>query len=444
MGHTHERIITRLQSNNVRERQDALSQMEEALADENITEKLNRAEDWIALFDGLSRFVSIETATCTKKGWDRVTAVSLKRLEKAGGVIRSGAEKYTEWFSYKVVKVLVKYLIEGMVDKRGDRLLPPLALNYIKTMVALFKYSPHLEHLGDDIWISLVSLAFAVILNESLLGGRGFDDDALDDTMDAINLDLNEIESDDGDDAMDIAPVGSKRPRASPPPKKHHRTVGRTLSPEQIEFMGLLTILLKSPYAPLLQDGIAQKILNRLHRFFELYPTWSIAHTNAIISVNIMLNEVELNMIKATSEFALRMWSPLLLYWTGKERRDKAIKEELVITMITFLHLVMAPKTAVDNLNEIRDHIDELYTCLEEDINNSTFEGLQLESLRLHLHIEDNERGVFYRRSFHSGSKFDRPQVLSWAILELYVDCAMAVSSPFFSIYSQIKMTLVA
>ncbi|KIJ55813.1 hypothetical protein M422DRAFT_220613 [Sphaerobolus stellatus SS14] len=431
-------VIRLLQSRNVRDSGEGLIQIEEALANEAKIDQITHPTEWIAIFEALSGYASRETATCLKKGWDKAAPVSLRRLEKVGSVFRNGIERCASRFNYTVVSEVVKYLLKGMVDKGGSCLVKPLALNYIKALVGICRHSQHLEHFADDLWVRSVSLGFAVVLNDDLASVPRLDKDTdgSSDQEDSMGM----ADSDAEEDADDDVPVGSKRARRGSPGWRHlqsGRAPGRTLSAEQIEFTSLLVILFRSPHAPYLKDQceetkspqsfIAQRIFNRLFRFFEMYTSWSVAHTNIIISINVVLSEVELSMTKQSAMFALKLWSHLLSYWGGKERKDKVVKEELLISMMTFLPLITMSSIVKDPSNIVTDRLDELFTCLEDDISGGTFDSLHLDSLRLQ-HLKQHEKAsVFEGMTFRSGTKFEHSQALTWGFLELHADCAVVL-----------------
>ena len=424
-------IIAGLQSENVKPRQDALALMDEALTNDEVVGRLasssGSSKRWMAVFQGLFAAVAVEKTNCVKRGLNKATAVSISRLEKAGSVVRNVTEKNFALLSYKVVQFLLEHLMNTMIDKSRDRLLPPVSLNYIKSIVVICSHRPHLDHLDPDIWVSLISIAFAVILETSLASARGLTAFNLDESMDHSDIIISEVD-DDG-------PTGSKRARRRSPSSNQQRPSGskspiqntRTMSQEQIEFMGLLVILFQSPHAPFLRPGVARHVLDRIHHFFDMFPTWSIAHTNAVVSINVIFSQLELNMTKTCTNFALKLWSPLLSYWNGKEKKDKVVREELVVTMSTFFPLVTVPEVAEVDSNWVQERVAELYQCLQDDIDRFVFESLPLDALRLHLHATNDVKDVFDAITFRSGYKFDPPNALSWAILELHADCAVAV-----------------
>jgi serine-protein kinase ATM len=431
-------IIAGLQSDKVKSRQDALVLMDEALTNNDFVDRLasvsGSSKRWLAVFQALFVAVSMEKTNCVKKGLHKATAVSITRLEKAGSVVRNATERNVTLLPYKVVQALLEHLMNTMVDRARDRLLAPVSLNYIKSIVVICSHNPHLDHLEPDLWVSLVSLAFAVILETSLASPRGFLETSVDESRTQFDMDIDDPSVDTAGDDNE-GPIGSKRARPHSPQPNLQRPSNsrpptestRTMSQEQIEFMGLLVILLQSPQAPYLKPGIAQNILDRIHYFFDMFPTWSIAHTNAVVSVNLIFSQLELNMTKICTDFALKMWSPLLSYWNGKEKKDKVVREELVVTMMNFFHLVTVPNVAEVARNRVQERVTEFYQCLQEDIDRSIFESLPLDSLRLHLRHPSDVNTVFNAVTFRSGYKFDPPHALSWAILELHADCARAV-----------------
>ncbi|KAF8578220.1 hypothetical protein K439DRAFT_1395785 [Ramaria rubella] len=434
MAHSLSNIIDGLRSDKVKPRQDALAFMDEALANDEVVDRLSGSiQRWLAVFQALFLAVAAERASCVKKGLQKATATSISRLEKAGSVVRNGTQRNIARLPYKVVQHLLEHLMNSMVDKARDHLLAPLSLNYIKSIVVICSHDAHLDHLDSDLWISLVSLAFAVILDDSLLSPRGFGENYLDESDIDVDMEVDEINDNNaGNDGTSNVATGSKRarprsplPDTQPHPRSKTPTQAtRTMSQEQIEFMGLLVILLRSPHAPYLRPGIAQNILKRIRRFFAMYPSWSVAHTNAVVSINLIFSQVELNLIKTCAEFASRMWSPLLSYWNGKEKKDKRIREELMVTMTTFFPLVMSQMLDKSLKDHVPALVDELFRCFQDDIDRSVFEGLSLDSLRLHLHEGNGAKGVFEAATFRSGYKFEASQALSWTILELHADVA--------------------
>lgn len=431
-------IIAGLQSDKVKQRQDALVLMDEALANDEIVDRLAGASGsskrWLAIFQALFVAVSMEKTNCVKKGIHKATMVSITRLGKAGSVVRNATEKNVSLLPYKVVQTLLEHLMNTMVDKARDCLLAPLSLNYIKSIVTICSHSPHMDHLEPDLWVSLVSLAFAVILETNLASPRGFSKDNFDETVNQSEMDADCPPNETADDD-DEGTVGSKRARPnSPLPSQRQRSCSKTplestraMSNEQIEFMGLLVILFRSPHGPYLQPGVAQNILDRIHRFFVMFPTWSVAHTNAVVSINLIFSQLELNMTQLCTNFALKMWSILLSYWNGKEKKDKVVREELVVTMVNFFPLITVPKVAELSGGRVQEYVDELYQCFQDDIDRHVFETLPLDSLHLQLHQPNDVKDVFDAVTFRSGLKFDPPHALSWTILELHADSARAV-----------------
>jgi len=425
-------IVRALESKSVKENADALTRMEESLANDP-KENIQIANEWIGILQALSSYASRETAACQKKGWDNAPAATVKRLEKVGSVFRGALQKWSKLFDSDAMQSIVRYLLGGMVDKGKGILVPPLGLNYIKSLVCICNYDPHVEHLGDALWIDTVSCAFSIVLDQDL--GYSLDKEKTD------AMDSDPAPTDDEGYEYN-RPVGSKRGRQDSTRPKGRPL--RTLSAEKIEGMALLVLLLKSPQAPYLKNWIGQRILDRLFRFFDSYQSWSIAHTNALICVNLVTAELELNATRQSAKFALQMWSHLLSYWSGKEKKDKFVKEELLIAITTFLPLVTMVRTVEGNPEAVRDALDRLFVCLEEDVMNGSFESLQLDSLHLHLRNPSYRRDVYEAITFRSGAKFDHSQALSWAILELQADCAVAVCSFFSDGYPWLKDTNIA
>lgn len=415
--------IEELQDQKIKVRQDALDQVNEFLAWSDFAKKFSKEQhNWMALFQGLSIAVNNERNQYIHK----VSAVVTGRLEKAGRVMRNAIERNVVHLKGKVIDFLLNHMVKDI--KGRGALLQPLALNYIKSMVAICSYPPHIDHIKRDQWISLVGLALHVILNHSPVD-HSFPDVANDEFKMFDTLDAS---SDEMDVDSESTRVGSKRTMkvsGFTQPRKRSKVFVtaisgplRTVSQEQVEFMELLVILFRSPHAPLLKDRVADNIIHCLTRFFNHYRSWTVAHMNAIASVNVVISQLELNRVKLCTKFGLQLWTLLLSYWSGKEKKDKVVKEELIIALSTFFYLMTSPASKIAP-HVIIVRLEGLMRCLQEDIDRSAFDNLPLDNLRFELALNYDRDDVFRASVIMSGLKFEPSNVLAWRILTLHADC---------------------
>lgn len=404
---------TLLKGEKIKERQEGLALIKEIFSDERNLEALDPKGDgksWLATFQSLFNTVIIEKTTCTKKGsWTDAQPVALGRLRESAAMVRWLAERAVPYLNRKVVRALFAHLVQ-MLDHRGE-LFEPVALDYIKSLRALFSHPPHLDHLDTDQWLTVVGTCFNIVLG-----------DRLDRSLDA--------EDDSGND-------GHGRPLAAHDTDDEDMVSNprfrRQLRLEDIELMSCLEVVVNSSSAPLVsQEKFGRHILNRYLRFFEAFSSESSAHLSALVGFSRVLSELELNERMPMTQLGLRAWQHLLDLWSTKSRM---LKEQVVIALRVLFPFVAATGSEVRVLRAARASPDaaadmvakctSLHRLLQSEPDSRwSLEILPLSSIELVWSERETttQLPAFHCRSFGPGRVFSSNHALTWAALELDAD----------------------
>lgn len=455
-------VLQNLKSDKIKERQEGLASIRTVFAQDKVVANFHINRDgegdpraWLSVFQALFQAVLNEKLAATKKVTNKSAGSAVtaqRRLADAASAVRWLTERTSVQMNKRVVKALFEHLLQTMVHK--GEMLAPVALDYIKALRCIVSYTPHLEHMEDDTWIRIVEMGFNVILGDPIKStlqpdpvvespARG---------TEADNSDLYDEDDPMGDgDDEDVLPSTSKKRARSdssstqqPPFSKSTSQSNKAFqrqgaSLEQIEFMSIISILLRSPSAPILasnHDYLPSSILLRLERFLDVYPADTSLVQDYVSTVSSTLAHLSLNRTHDVARFSRKSWNNLVALWGTKNKR---IKEGLVAVL-----RVLFPFVTTDNeiyqvtTFDCAEGIRKLWRCLEEEAENRWgVEGLSLESLRLepigHSVASPDSNPAFVAETFRSGWNFDAGQALAWAILELQADCAGKVrkdSSP--------------
>lgn len=412
-------ILNQLKSDRLKERQQGIASIREYFARDNVVENVDEKGDgyaWLVIFQALFATVYIEKEATVKKGLQNATGATLRRLEEAASTVRWLTERTVTKLNRKVTRSLITHLCQTIVY-RGS-LLTPVALDYAKSLRVILTFHPHLEHLDAEQWLSTISLSFAVVLNDDLKSNIE------DDPYGLSLLDANEDKSDNEGPSKGKRRRTSRSPTrkasSSTKPLKH-----RSASLEEIEFTALITILLRFPGVPYLSKDrplLAQAVLSRLCHFFVVFPSDTSAHFDAILAVNIVLEQLALNATEKIMEFGVKVWDHLLNLWNTKQ---KAIKEGLISALIVLFPYV-THKDAKD-FNKTEGIYRLLRLLNNEHESRWGLEPLSFDSVRLEI-AEEEKRRPFVSGTFRYGLNFTSSQAIAWIALELQADCIKEVS----------------
>ncbi|KAI9509667.1 hypothetical protein F5148DRAFT_1185674, partial [Russula earlei] len=170
-------------------------------------------------------------------------------------------------------------------------------------------------------------------------------------------------------------------------------------------------------------------MLDRLSRFFQLFPTDTSLHPDFIVILSATLSHLALNKRDAVTRFAKRSWDGLLGIWGTK---NKTTKESLIVVLrILFpFYTDRCPEAGLASLDfSYLEGVSRLWHLLDGEAESRWgVDGLSLNSLRLsrtgNQPCSASKTGAFVARTFQYGWNFDANQAMTWTILELQADCA--------------------
>jgi serine-protein kinase ATM len=450
-------VLENLRSDKIKERQEGLSAVRTVFAQDKVVANfhinLNGKGDpraWLPVFQALFQTVRTELEAMHKISSKSASSAANaeRRLADAASVVRWLTERTAHLLNKGVVRALSEHFLQSMV--RRGKLVTPVALDYAKALRCLVAYTPHLEHMEDESWVEMVELAFNAIMNDPI--ATNFADDPVDgSSAGAVEADDMELYlSDDpmGDDDEVLTSTrkrGRKDSNATkmPSSSKMISQTGRNskvpprqvaVSLEQVEFMSLLSVLLRSPSSPLLSPDfpyLPSSILIRLQRFLDIYPPDTSLQHDYLLALSSMLSTLSLNKKHIVEKFARASWDGLVRLWGTKNKR---MKEGIIVVLRILFPFVISDNDLADANGtsfDCAESIGRLWYLLNGEAESRWgVDCLSLDSLRLELvktGCHPDGTGPFVANTFRSGWNFDEGQALAWAILELQADCTSKV-----------------
>lgn len=442
-------VLQNLKSDKIKERQEGLSSIRTVFAQDKVVNNFHINRDgvgdpraWLSVFQALFQAVLNEKLAVTKKTTSKsagsvVTAA--RRLSDAASAVRWLTERTVHLMNKRVVTAMFEHLLQTMVHK--GELLTPVALDYIKALRCITNFTPHLEQMDEDTWVRLVEMGFNTVLGDSIR--MKFDEDtvsaspalAADDSDlfddDSMDLDPDELPSTSrkrGRSDSDAGPSSFKVSQSKTQPKT--RAQQTSVSLEQVEFMSLLSLLLRSSSSPMLSEDyhfLPSSILLRLQRFLDLYSADTSLLYDYVGAVSSTLSHLSLNKTREVQKFACASWDGLVGLWKTKNKRTK--EGVVAVLRILFPFITTENEAWSGTRFDCADGIARLSHLLDGEAESRWgVDGLSLNSLRLELTDSECQRpggcqAAFVARTFRSGWNFDASQALAWAILELQADC---------------------
>ncbi|GAA5999510.1 DNA-binding protein kinase TEL1 [Rhodotorula paludigena] len=398
-------ILERLQSDRIKERAEGVARLNDFLASKRNFNAVNqdRGHSWLQTLQILFAVVIKERNASVAKA----SAATDKRLIDAAQLVRTVVERVHRVVSRKTAKAIVAHLTQ-MTAVQGK--LQPYALTYMKALRTVLSYAPHVEHLDERHWTDVVMLCFSAVLGDKIKIGQDFADEAA--------MDIDEDER-----------VGGAL-RASPDeefalPAKTRRTA----NPTEIELLGVIEVAFRSKSSPFLT--YAQAIFRKFLRFFRLFPSETTAHLSALIALNRVFAEVDLNDQRSMKRIGPHLWRHLLALWATK---NASLKEQVVIALrylfpFVVPHLNVGTSSVMSDLTAI-SRAKELYDAVltEPTIRWREAYVLDLDHLRLGIEVPHSgdaasmSARAYNAKTFRIGNGFDEKHAVAWGMLELGAD----------------------
>ncbi|KAJ7224312.1 hypothetical protein GGX14DRAFT_425135 [Mycena pura] len=430
-------ILQQLKSEKITERQQGLPALRTLFTQDKVIANFHISEDgvanpntWLIVFQALFEAVFNEKVAYLKQMGKASTTVATarRRLTDAANTVRWLTERVVQFLNNAVAQALLDHLYSTMIHK--SELMEPVALDYIKALRCLLEWTPHLDRIDVNKWVPIVEMAFNVLLGDPIR--KPFSDDPADSitspTVAAAEGDDSDavMENEDESDISVVVSPKKRRGRAHPSEPRPKR--GRYVpSQEQNELVPVLCLLLGSPSAPLLLQGVSylpSSILRRLQTFFDIYSADASLYHDYLLTVLSTLSHLSLNRKDCVVRFARESWDSLVSLWGTK---NKGMKECLVsVLRILFPFLTADHNDTLPNVYDWSQGIAHLWRLLDGEAESRWgVGGLSLDCIRLELDNPEERTGrAFVAWTFRSGFNFDSVQALAWAILELQADCA--------------------
>ena len=421
-----ESICAHLEADKVKERAAAVSQFRDFLASKrNVAAVTHSGHSWLRTLQLLFSIVIKERNASVAKP----TAANAQRLDDAAQLVRALVEKVHRVVSRKTAKAIVAHLTQTSAVQGK---LQQYALTYMKALRTVLAYPPHVEHLDERQWTDIVTLCFSAVLGDKIKIGQDFADDA---AMD--------IDDDDGDGGHGENGQGGGALRAGLDEELAHPSkTRRTATPTEIELVGVIEVVFRSKSSPFLV--YAQAIFRKFLRFLRLFPAETTAHLSALVALNRVFAEVDLNDQRSMRRIGPHLWRHVLALWPTK---SASLKEQVVMALRYLFPFVVPPplRSSTDggasangagvagDLAAIA-RAKELYEAVlaEPSIRWRDAYVLDLDALRLGLDSGSLGGGggggggggarAYDAQTFRLGTGFDDKHAVAWGVVELGAD----------------------
>lgn len=351
------------------------------------------------------------------------------RLTDAASLVRFAAERSVHMIGRKPFNTLLLHMTALLVH--DGRIFEPVAMSYVKTLRTLLSYPPHLEHVEEPLWRTLMTICWSAILGDRIPIEDGI----------AIWRDDPDNVSDDESD-VDIS--------------AKFATVGS--SSVLSEIVALVPILLSSSSAPLIppppakidesKPALGFSILRKIHRYISQVPGNGAVSIEILRALNILLGELELNCRQEFTAISLKIFPQLANMWTARNKGDLGVREHVMVALRTMLPFITHHSVSDQEHNEtVKEAMIRILDGLsKEATSRAPIKPLDLETLRFKAGgtklPEGHSRPPFElmgvtvslpcqlaMSNAQAGFAFDASQALYWAAIELCADCCFHVSA---------------
>lgn len=230
-------------------------------------------------------------------------------------------------------------------------------MDYTKSLAALLRYPPHVEHLGDDDWEQLMTFCLRTLdLQE--------DDDSQQTRRNGRRSGL--------DDYLD-AGSGRSTPVAPSLTTRERHVGDKSVIEEALVCIQLLTVSANAPV-----QGAAEKILRGLTEFVKSAPIAGSAHQPAFSSINTVVTKVLFDQSALVRVSLLDLIPVIRRLWATKHI---GLKDELLVT-ISLCMVVLGDSARKEPSASLADLIEGLMdTLYSEYTKRPEKEILQLDDL---------------------------------------------------------------
>ncbi|KAI9064013.1 hypothetical protein FKP32DRAFT_1665872 [Trametes sanguinea] len=410
-----------------------------------------RGKPWLGILAGLGEAYDLQRERCVRKleplhesihdiKTTTATSIAVKRLSEIADTIRFIVGQGREGMRQTTIVTQVLVILTDKLTYRG-KLVSLTAPQYAQAIALLLAWKPHLQALPVPKWRSCLAIAFNIVLGRRPKYTLEQDIDV--DDSDASNTSSDDDASMSVDTDATTGPSGltssssRKRVRPADPAQSDRKVTPTTTfqrpSPEQLEFMTVVAILLSSPSAPILSlddDGAEdphaypRKLLGYFAYFLRVYPAETSLRLDYLAALSAALKHLTINCRLPVAAFAEKCWKPLLSLWKMK---DMDRSEDLITVLRLLFPVLTAGPLGEDSTPAPVDALAAFWSTAEATARKRQSPSLRLDSLQLRLPpgvCNTTAEKPFQAGTFENGWKLDREAALAWSVLQLQADCA--------------------
>lgn len=296
----------------------------------------------------------------------------------------------------KTIRAIIDHITET-IPVPGEGLWEPLSLDYIKSLVSLLRYRPHVEHLDEDDWEALIGFCLASIAQQD---------------NEESQLSIRSTRS--GYDDPDASDGRSTPSRMTPAPANRERHSTNRNSIEEV--MLCIQCLTAAPNAFL--QTTAQTILHGLVGLVES-PSISVAgnaHQLAFSSINAVVTKVLFDQSELVCSSLLRLVPVIRRLWATTKLQ--ALKDELLVTLMLSM-VILVDAVQKDPSEALAHDIEELVSMLHSEyVEHSAKKSLQIDEIVFCQNDKECEMPVYGPRLGNARSEYNWTVI--WMIAELF------------------------
>lgn len=309
------------------------------------------------IFDSLFRFIAVE-----KPAYIRALKSSRgptgSRLSACASVIRTAVDVFRRNLRIKSVRAIIDHITD-VLPVPGEGLWEPLSVDYTKSLAALLRYPPHIEHLGDDDWEQLMCFCLRSLGLQDYGDSQQSRGNGHRSTLDGY---------------LDAGGGRSTPSRMTPTLPIREKQVGDKSVIE--EALVCIQLLASSPNAPV--QTAAEKILRGLAEFVKSAPSAGSSLQPAFNSINTVVTKILFDQSTLVRVFLLDLVPVIRRLWATKH---SGLKDELLV--IVMLCMVVLGDSARREPSEFLADATEglMDTLYSEYIKRPEKDILQLDEL---------------------------------------------------------------
>lgn len=321
-------------------------------------ERLNLSDDLIhTIFEVLFEDVAKTKSVYSKSKTARTEATAESRLAACAAVLRHAVDTWVERIRSQTVRALIDHVTQ-LLPTPASGFCKPLRLDYLRTLVKVFEYQPHVEHLQNKRWDNVAEFCLAGIQ--------------------AFGEDLGYFAETSNDGTKNVGPENPATPSSS----NQRRRIGlfadsSACLEELLRCLSLLTLASNAPVT-----GKAQDLLDSVGALLETTRSnmsSSSFHVPAMMVLNNVLSRVLMQSTKLTFAAVKKVLPTFGSMWST---RDILLRDEVLISLF-YIQEYLLDLVGTEQGRSVTVHVERLLESMSVDYYDS------LRGVRGHLELDD-------------------------------------------------------